>query len=311
MIGINIPYLQGGDTIQGNKYRHEGVQAQQYQQREAKRKEEEALSRSEMRPVLIKKATRAEKIKGKKDKYKTQPRVIGMSGRDPLLGFAFDMYTGGKGIQSVGKAIKHYTPKVKLLASKTNVNKLGSYLGEGGEQTVYDSGEGYVYKVFGKEYNATNLKQLQDMITTYQYRNRSKLSLPVEYHGYVKQNGKYYPVFKQQKASNAVEDYCINPDRVDRKITEALEDAGYPTNSSVYTMNSDHALVDITPENVGFVDGQLRFIDVPVIPRQPGEKLYLSERLKKYINGLDDDIDWVNSHNPGRLERILPKGWDK
>jgi hypothetical protein len=33
--------------------------------------------------------------------------------------------------------------------------------------------------------------------------------------------------------------------------------------------------------------------------------------LKKYINGLDDDIDWVNSHNPGRLERILPKGWDK
>lgn len=100
---------QNGDTIQGNKYRKEGVQAQQYQEAEAARRRAAWLSRQEMRPVVVKKATRAEKIKGKKDTVKQVPRIIGMSGADPLLGFISENYVSGKvlkGISQLYKALK-------------------------------------------------------------------------------------------------------------------------------------------------------------------------------------------------------------
>lgn len=100
---------QNGDTIQGNKYRKEGVQAQQYQEAEAARRHAAWLSRQEMRPVVVKKATRTEKIKGKKDTVKQVPRIIGMSGADPLLGFIAENYVSGKvlkGISQLYKALK-------------------------------------------------------------------------------------------------------------------------------------------------------------------------------------------------------------
>lgn len=100
---------QNGDTIQGNKYRKEGVQAQQYQEAEAARRRAAWLSRQEMRPVVVKKVTRAEKIKGKKDTVKQVPRIIGMSGADPLLGFISENYVSGKvlkGISQLYKALK-------------------------------------------------------------------------------------------------------------------------------------------------------------------------------------------------------------
>lgn len=100
-----------------NRYIKNGVQAQQYQEQKAKRKKEEALSRSEMRPVIIKKATRAEKIKGKKDVVKQVPQVIGMSGTDPIGEFIIS----GIGLNGVGVLAKtglwniaKYVPKTQL-----------------------------------------------------------------------------------------------------------------------------------------------------------------------------------------------------
>ena len=151
MVGINIPYLQGGDTIQGEKYRHEGIQAQQYQQKEAKRKEEEALSRSEMRPVLVKKATLAEKIKGKKDVVKQVPRGIGMSGADPVGEFVVGgIGLGGifNGLTSLGKAGYNVYKLNKAIGPKFDRSKLGRMIGRGKEQRVYDGGDGSVYKVW-------------------------------------------------------------------------------------------------------------------------------------------------------------------
>lgn len=127
MIGINIPYLQAGDTIQGERYRREGIQAQQYQEQQAAQRALAAMSRSEMRPVLVKKATRAEKIKGKKDQYKTQPRVIGMSGRDPLLGFAVDTYVGGKVLKGAGQLYKALKGKQAVKATEKASHMSGGF----------------------------------------------------------------------------------------------------------------------------------------------------------------------------------------
>ena len=129
MTGINIFYLQGGDTIQGEKYRREGIQAQQYQQKEVKRKEAEALSRSEMRPILVKKVTRDEKIKGKKNVIKQVPRVIGMSGVDPIGEFIVEGIGLGKainGLTNLGKATYNAYKASKVTGTKLGKNLLGN-----------------------------------------------------------------------------------------------------------------------------------------------------------------------------------------
>ena len=45
----------------------------------------------------------------------TGPKVIGMSGRDPLLGTLFDLYVGGKGLSAIGKTAKYYFKNSKAL----------------------------------------------------------------------------------------------------------------------------------------------------------------------------------------------------
>ena len=45
----------------------------------------------------------------------TGPKVIGMSGRDPLLGTLFDLYVGGKGLSAIGKTAKYYFKNNKAL----------------------------------------------------------------------------------------------------------------------------------------------------------------------------------------------------
>ena len=112
---------QNGDTIQGNKYRKEGVQAQQYQEAEAARRHAAWLSRQEMRPVVVKKATRTEKIKGKKDTVKQVPRIIGMSGADPLLGFIADTYVSGKVLKGIGQLYKAFKGKQAIKASQKSL----------------------------------------------------------------------------------------------------------------------------------------------------------------------------------------------
>ena len=112
---------QNGDTIQGNKYRKEGIQAQQYQKAEAARRRAAWLSRQEMRPVVVKKATRAEKIKGKKDIVKQIPHVIGMSGADPLLGFIADTYVSGKVLKVISQLYKALKGRQAINASQKSL----------------------------------------------------------------------------------------------------------------------------------------------------------------------------------------------
>ena len=152
MVGINIPYLQAGDTIQGARYRREGVQAQQYQEQEAERRRQAILARSEMRPVLVKKATRSEKIKGKKDQYKLQPRVIGMSGSDPLLGFAVDTYVGGKVLKGAGQLYKAIKGRQAVKATEK-----ASHMSGGFKITTADEIE-KAYPIYTKMKNSKHFK---------------------------------------------------------------------------------------------------------------------------------------------------------
>lgn len=73
-----------GDTINGKKYRQEGVQAQRYQRKREQQELERINSRSEVVPVLSQRVGIIDKLKGKKDIYKHRVRGVGMSGADPV-----------------------------------------------------------------------------------------------------------------------------------------------------------------------------------------------------------------------------------
>lgn len=113
--------VPGMNNSEKNKYRKEGVQSQQYQEQEAKRKEEEIKSRMEMRPNIKRKATIAEKLRGKKDEYKQVPQVVGMSGADPLLSF----YVGGVGLNGIGALAKTGLWNVAKHAPTTQLGNWG------------------------------------------------------------------------------------------------------------------------------------------------------------------------------------------
>ena len=58
-----------GDTINGRKYRKEGIQAQQYQKKREQQELERINSRSEVVPVFSQKIGVIDKLRGKKDIY--------------------------------------------------------------------------------------------------------------------------------------------------------------------------------------------------------------------------------------------------
>ena len=113
--------VPGTNNSGGNRYREEGVQAQQHQEQEAKRKEEEIKSRMEMRPTPKRKVTIAEKLQGKKDEYVQTPQVVGMSGADPLLSF----YVGGVGLNGIGALAKTGLWNVAKYAPTTQFGNWG------------------------------------------------------------------------------------------------------------------------------------------------------------------------------------------
>ena len=112
---IRVP---GMNNSGGNRYRKNGVQAQQHQIQEAKRKEEKILSRMEMRPTLKRQATISEKLKGKKDEYKQIPQIVGMSGTDPVGEFIIS----GIGLNGVGVLAKGSKALYKAYKAKEAIS---------------------------------------------------------------------------------------------------------------------------------------------------------------------------------------------
>lgn len=115
---IRVP---GMNNSGGNRYRKNGVQAQQHQIQEAKIKEEKILSRMEMRPTLKRQATISEKLKGKKDEYKQIPQIVGMSGTDPVGEFIIS----GIGLNGAGVLAKTGLWNIAKYAPKTWLGDYG------------------------------------------------------------------------------------------------------------------------------------------------------------------------------------------
>ena len=120
---IRVP---GMNNSGGNRYKKNGVQAQQYQIQEAKKKKEKILSRMEMRPTLKRQATISEKLKGKKDEYKQIPQIVGMSGTDPVGEFIVEGIGLERAINGLIRLGKVAYNAYKATGTKLGKNLLGS-----------------------------------------------------------------------------------------------------------------------------------------------------------------------------------------
>lgn len=127
--------LQNGDTINGSKYRKEGLQAHQYQKQKKRERIELIRSRSEMQPKLEKKATVIDKLKGKKDQYSFSPRGVGMSPADPVATFV----VSGVALSPLGKLVKPVAKLFKSTKTAAPKYKTRTVTGMDGKQYTIDS----------------------------------------------------------------------------------------------------------------------------------------------------------------------------
>jgi len=80
-----------------------------------------------------------------------------MSGADPVGSFIVETVALSPAFKYIGKGLKFLGNKAydayklnKAIGSKFNKSKLGKMISRGTESRVYDGGDGYVYKVYGK-----------------------------------------------------------------------------------------------------------------------------------------------------------------
>lgn len=145
-----------------------------------------------------------------------------------------------------------------------NRSQLGKYFGEGSEQTVYDIGDGYLHKVY-EQGDLYDKKSLEDFVERFlKNRNSIKLQEPIQYLGYLKEPNiygqvNYFPVFKQKK----LQSIRMPNKEFDQKIREWLQKNNYNdvVEEGVFT-NGEHTLIDVSPDNIGYSNGELRFFDV-------------------------------------------------
>lgn len=114
--------IKNNDTIKENGYRRLNAPERKY-----------SFKYSEMKPVLIKRASFKDKLRRKKDQYKLVPRGIGMSGTDPVGKFIVE----GIALSPIAKVVKPIRKVFKSVTSKTTPSYTKTLTGiDGNKYTV-------------------------------------------------------------------------------------------------------------------------------------------------------------------------------
>ena len=110
---IRVPGMNvNSNSTVGEAAKKAGEASVRQTNRKNAEKAEEFNKRNEMRSRVPVGERSGEVIYETKE---TGPKVIGMSGRDPLLGTLFDLYVGGKGLSALGKTATYYFKNNKAL----------------------------------------------------------------------------------------------------------------------------------------------------------------------------------------------------
>ena len=152
----------------------------------------------------------------------------------------------------------------------------GDYINNGSQQAVFHNTNdpNKVLKVL-VDRKFTSIPEIKEFHKQWMKRNQVPMQEKIKFEGYLQGNDRIYPVYSQNKV-DVLED--ITPYEWTKvhlpKINKEMHKLGY-TGEGTFT-NGKITVGEINPRNVGYKDGNIRFIDADVYRK--GGKLLFGDR---------------------------------
>lgn len=182
--------------------------------------------------------------------------------------------SGTSPYREIGKAIE---PKSKSRLKHITVESpiFGDYIDNGSQQVVFNSATdpNKVLKVF-VDRKFTSIPEIKEFHKQWMKRNKLPLQERIDFEGYLQGDGRIYPVYSQNRVSilgNILPSEWVKVHLP--KLNKEMRKFGYSNNGGVFT-NGKLTVGDISSNNVGYIDGNIRFVDADVYKK--GGKLLLS-----------------------------------
>ena len=163
--------------------------------------------------------------------------------------------------QQIGTAVE---PKSRKEHITVDSPMFGDYIDSGGQQSVFNaaSNSDKVLKVY-TDRKFTSIPEIREFHKQWMKRNKLPIQERIKFQGYLQGNGRIYPVYEQKKI-NVIGN--VLPREWAKiplpQINKEMHKLGYKGNGT-YT-NGKFTVGDISPFNVGYDNGNIRFIDADV-----------------------------------------------
>lgn len=166
--------------------------------------------------------------------------------------------------REIGKAIE---PKSKSRLEHISVDSpmFGDYINKGSQQVVFGNAanSNQVLKVLTNR-KFTSVPEIKEFHKQWMKRNRLPLQERITFEGYLQGNGRLYPVYSQNRVSTLGNISAIEWEKVHLpKLNKEMRKLGYSGSEGVFT-NGKLTVGDVSPNNVGYVNGNIRFVDADV-----------------------------------------------
>ncbi len=166
--------------------------------------------------------------------------------------------------REIGKAIE---PKSKSRLEHISVDSpmFGDYIDKGNQQVVFGNAtnSGQVLKVVTNR-KFTSPSEIKEFHKQWMKRNRLPLQERITFEGYLQGDGRLYPVYSQNRVSTLGNISAREWEKIHLpKLSEEMSKLGYSDNGGVFT-NGKLTVGDVSFDNVGYVNGNIRFIDADV-----------------------------------------------
>lgn len=166
--------------------------------------------------------------------------------------------------REIGKAIE---PKSKSRLEHISVDSpmFGDYINRGSQQVVFGNAtnSNQVLKVLTNR-KFTSVPEIKEFHKQWMKRNRLPLQERITFEGYLQGNGRLYPVYSQNRVSTLGNISAIEWEKIHLpKLNKEMSKLGYSGSEGVFT-NGKLTVGDVSPNNVGYVNGNIRFVDADV-----------------------------------------------
>ena len=163
--------------------------------------------------------------------------------------------------QQIGNVVEAKSKKEHITVDSP---MFGDYIDSGGQQSVFNAANNpdKVLKVY-TDRKFTSIPEIREFHKQWMKRNRLPIQERIKFQGYLQGNGRIYPVYEQKKVNVLGNILPFEWTKIHLpQIDKEMHKLGYIGNGT-YT-NGKLTVGDISPFNVGYDNGNIRFIDADV-----------------------------------------------